>query len=250
MVEVMRIVEGRQTRPRGAPHAFRRSKETGSQDRRPSEAVGRRRGIAARGAAQAKDRAGARRRAADAAAAGGGTMKRAIPLGQVYRHLEPGPVVLLTTARGGRDDVMTLSWQTMMDFEPPVIGLILSDRDYSYGLLKAARECVINVPTVELADAVVGAGNCSGRTVDKFARFGLTRTPASLVRPPLIAECYASFECRVSDSSLAAKYGLFVVEAVKAWADPRAASPRTLHHRGRGVFMVAGRTLRLRSRMK
>ncbi|MFI5361825.1 MAG: flavin reductase family protein [Elusimicrobiota bacterium] len=177
-------------------------------------------------------------------------MKMVLPLGRVYRHLEPGPVVLLTTSRAGRDNVMALSWQTMMDFEPPLVGLILSDRDFSFGLLKAARECAINVPTAELARAVVGAGNCSGRSVDKFARFGLTRTPASLIRAPLIAECYASFECRVADSSLAGKYGLFVVEVIKAWADPLIVNPRTLHHRGFGEFMVAGRTIRLPSKMK
>lgn len=177
-------------------------------------------------------------------------MKKALPLGRVYRHLEPGPVVLLTTSRGGWDNVMTLSWQTMMDFEPPLVGLILSDRDYSFELLKETRECAINVPTAQLARAVVGAGNCSGREVDKFARFGLTRTAASLIRAPLIAECYASFECRVADSHHARRYGLFVVEVVKAWADPRVSNPRTLHHRGRGVFMVAGRTIRLRSRAK
>ena len=177
-------------------------------------------------------------------------VKKTLALGRVYRHLEPGPVVLLTTSRGGRDDVMTLSWQTMMDFDPPRAGLILSDRDYSFEILRETKECVINIPTAELARAVVGVGNCSGRTVDKFARFGLTRERAALVRAPLIKECYASFECRVVDASLARKYGLFVVEGVKAWADPRVRAPRTLHHRGRGLFMVAGRELRLRSRMK
>ncbi|MDE2490749.1 MAG: flavin reductase family protein [Elusimicrobia bacterium] len=176
--------------------------------------------------------------------------KRPWPLGEVYRLLEPGPVVLLTTARGGKANVMALSWQTMLDFEPPLVALVLGDRDWSYGLLRATRECAINVPTAELARAVVGAGNCSGRDVDKFARFGLTPAPASVVRAPLIAECCASLEARVVDARLARRYGLFVVEVVAAWADARAAHPRTLHHRGRGVFMVAGREIRLPSKMR
>lgn len=177
-------------------------------------------------------------------------MKKSLPLGQVYRHLEPGPVVLLTTSRGGRDNVMTLSWQTMMEFEPPLIGFILSDQDYSFELLKKTRECVINIPTSKLARTVVGIGNCSGRDVDKFARFELTRVPASLVSPPLIDECYASFECRIFDARLVQKYGLFIVEVVKAWTNPRVKNPHTLHHRGRGVFMVGGKMIRLASRMK
>jgi flavin reductase (DIM6/NTAB) family NADH-FMN oxidoreductase RutF len=47
--------------------------------------------------------------------------KRALPLSRVYGLLEPGPVVLVTTSRKGRADVMTMSWHTMMEFEPPLV---------------------------------------------------------------------------------------------------------------------------------
>ena len=86
-----------------------------------------------------------------------------------------------------------------------------------------------------------------GRKVDKFAKFGLTAKPAAAVGAPLIDECYASLECKVVDTRLMNRYNFFVLEVVKAWVDPKAKEPRTLHHRGRGRFMVAGRTLRLAS---
>ncbi len=105
-------------------------------------------------------------------------MKKSYPLSKVYGLLEPGPVVLVTTARKGRANVMTLSWLTMMDFEPPLIGMVLSDRNYSFAALKATKQCVINIPTVELARKVVAVGNSSGRRLDKFATFGLTPRPA------------------------------------------------------------------------
>ena len=116
-------------------------------------------------------------------------MKRAYPLSKVYGLLEPGPVVLVTTAHKGQANVMTLSWLTMMDFEPPLVGMVLSNRNYSFTALKTTRQCVINIPTVELAAKVVGVGNCSGRRVDKFARFQLTPRPAKTVAVPLIEEC-------------------------------------------------------------
>ena len=46
--------------------------------------------------------------------------KRSLPLARVYRLLEPGPVVLLTTAYRGRMNVMTMSWHTMLEFDPPL----------------------------------------------------------------------------------------------------------------------------------
>lgn len=175
--------------------------------------------------------------------------KRAFPLSKVYQLLEPGPVVLLTTARKGRTNVMTMSWHTMMEFEAPLVGCVVSDRNYSFAALKATRECAINIPTREIADKVVGCGNVSGRDTDKFARFGLTAVSATRIAAPLVDECYANLECRVVDTRMVAKYCFFVLEVVAAQADPSRKAPRTIHHRGYGTFAVAGSTIRLPSRM-
>jgi flavin reductase (DIM6/NTAB) family NADH-FMN oxidoreductase RutF len=176
--------------------------------------------------------------------------RRSLPLADVYGLLEPGPVLLLSTAQRGRANVMTLSWHTMMEFVPPLVGCIVSDRDFSFGALRGTRQCVLNIPSVELAKQVFDCGNTSGRDIDKFARFGLTPLAASQVDAPLIAQCHANLECRVVDTRGVNRYGLFVLEVVAAWIDPARHDPRTLHHRGRGRFMVAGETIRLPSKMK
>jgi len=176
--------------------------------------------------------------------------KRSFPLSRVHRLLESGPVVLVTTARKGKANVMTMSWHTMIDFEPPLVGCVVSDRNHTFGILKATRECAINIPTVELAAQAVGCGNTSGRRVDKFRAFGLTPVAASRIGAPLVGECYANLECKVVDARMAARYNLFILEVVKAWIDPSRKRPRTLHHLGSGEFMVAGGTIRLPSRKK
>jgi flavin reductase (DIM6/NTAB) family NADH-FMN oxidoreductase RutF len=176
--------------------------------------------------------------------------KRSYALSKVYGLLEPGPVVLVTTARKGCANIMTMSWHTMMEFEPPLIGCVISGRNASFDALRATRECAVNIPTLELAKQVVGIGNCSGREVDKFAKFGLAPVEASQVQAPLIAECYASLECRVADTRLVNRYNFFILEVVQAWVDTAVKTPQTLHHRGNGVFVVAGETVKLRSAMK
>ena len=176
--------------------------------------------------------------------------KRTLPLSRVYGLMEPGPVILLATSRKGKPNVMALSWHTMLEFEPPLIGCVVSNRDYSFDTLRTTKQGVINIPTAELAEKVVACGNSSGRRVDKFARFGLTPLAASSVEAPLIAECYASLECKVVDTRGVNRYGFFVLEVVKAWIDPKVKQPKTLHHRGRGTFMIAGDTIKLPSKMK
>ena len=176
--------------------------------------------------------------------------KRSLALSKVYGLLETGPVVLLTTSHKGTANVMTMSWHTMMEFEPPLVGCVVSQNDFSFAALNATRQCALNIPTVELAAQVVGCGNASGAQVDKFAQFGLTQAPAALIGAPLIAECYANLECRVVDTRMKNRYNFFVLEVVKAWIDPSKKAPRTLHHRGYGVFMVAGETIKLPSKMR
>lgn len=157
--------------------------------------------------------------------------------------METGPVVLVTTAEEGRMNVMPMSWHMMMDFEPPLIGCVISNRNFSYGVLQRTGECVINIPTRELAEKVLGCGNVSGRSVDKFQQFGLTAVHASEVGAPLIEECYASLECVVVDAQMTEKYDMFVLEVRQAWVDPRHQRPQTIHHQGWGSFMVAGETI-------
>ena len=176
--------------------------------------------------------------------------KKALVLSKVYRLIEPGPVVLLTTADKGHQNVMTLAWHTMLDFDPPLIGCVVSDQNQSFAALMKTKMCVLNIPTEELGKAVTGCGNTSGRDTDKFAAFGLTPKRATLVLAPLIDECFASFECKVIDTRMARSYNFFVLEVVKAWADPSCKDPKTLHHRGYDAFMVAGPTIKLPSKMK
>jgi flavin reductase (DIM6/NTAB) family NADH-FMN oxidoreductase RutF len=163
-----------------------------------------------------------------------------MPLSKVYQLLEPGPVVLLTTAHKGHANVMTLSWHMMVEFEPPLIACVVSEADYSFAALRVSEECVIAIPALELAPKVVKIGNCSGRDVQKFEKFGLTALPSSRVAAPLIADCFANLECKVTD----------VLEVVKAWIEPARRACKTIHHQGYGRFVVDGETITLKSRMR
>lgn len=176
-------------------------------------------------------------------------MMKDLPLSDVYQVLEPGPVVLLTTARKGVANVMTMSWHMMVEFTPPLVACVVSGGDHSFAALRATKECVIAVPAVELAPKVVKIGNCSGRDTDKFAAFGLTPVAGAEVKAPLIKECFANLECRVVDTRMVNAYNLFVLEVVKAWRDTKQKKPRTIHHHGYGKFAVDGEMIKLKSRM-
>ncbi|SEL71022.1 NADH-FMN oxidoreductase RutF, flavin reductase (DIM6/NTAB) family [Pseudoxanthomonas sp. GM95] len=166
--------------------------------------------------------------------------KRDFPVHQVRRFLEPGPVVLVSSAHDGQRDIMTMGWHMVMEFSPSLLACVIASGNRSFELVRASRQCVINLPTEPLLDTVVRIGNCSGDEVDKFDAFGLTAQPATHVDAPLIAQCHASFECRLHDDALVERYNLFVWEVVKAHVAPTPKNPRTVHYRGEGQFMVSG----------
>jgi flavin reductase (DIM6/NTAB) family NADH-FMN oxidoreductase RutF len=166
--------------------------------------------------------------------------KQDFPVSDVRRFLEPGPIVLVSSAWRGKTNIMTMGWHMIMEFQPSLVGCYIWTENFSHELVRRSRQCVINIPTVDLAATVVDIGNSSGRDIDKFAAFGLTPQFGHEVAAPLIAECYANFECRLVDSSLIRKYSLFVLEVVKAHVARTPRYPRTIHYRGDGMFMISG----------
>jgi len=141
-----------------------------------------------------------------------------------------------------------MSWHMMIDFEPPVFACIISDQNYTFSILKETKECVINIPSEELASTAVKVGNVSGSKIDKFKKFHLKTEPASCIGAPLLTECYANLECKVIDMSMAQKYNMFILQVLTAWIRPKRIRLRMFHHCGKGVFVADGKIIKLPSK--
>jgi flavin reductase (DIM6/NTAB) family NADH-FMN oxidoreductase RutF len=176
--------------------------------------------------------------------------KKNFPLTKIRRFLEPGPIVLVSCAHKGEQNIMTLGWHIMLGFDPALVGCYIWDENYSYSLIRRSKECVINVPTFDLVNTVIEVGNHHAPDVHKFEKYGLTAAQATKVGAPLIAECFANFECRLADTSQVNHYGLFIFEVVKEHVATSPRYPKTIHYRGAGVFMVSGKNVSYRSRFK
>jgi flavin reductase (DIM6/NTAB) family NADH-FMN oxidoreductase RutF len=165
---------------------------------------------------------------------------RQLKLGKAFTLMESGPVVLVTTHDGKRDNIMTISWTMVLDFAP-MFAITTGEWNHSFAALRKNKECVIAIPTVDMLDKVVGIGTCSGADTDKFATFTLTPVPAKVVAPPLIKECLANIECKVVD--IVRKYNIVVLKAVAASIDSARKEKRTVHAVGDGTFIVDGRKI-------
>lgn len=170
-----------------------------------------------------------------------------LPLERAFTLIEPGPVVLVTTHDGGKDNVMTITWTMVLDFSPR-FAISTGAWNHSYAALRDTRECVLSIPTLDLIDTAIGIGTCSGRDTDKFETFGLTRMKASHVRPPLIRQCLGNIECRVVD--IIPNHDIIVLEGLAAYLDSARAEQRMLHAVGDGSFIVDGARLDRKDMMR
>ncbi|MDR0273823.1 MAG: flavin reductase family protein [Burkholderiaceae bacterium] len=161
-----------------------------------------------------------------------------LPLHKAFTLLEPGPVVLVTTHDSRKDNVMTITWTMVLDFSAS-FAMTTGPWNYSYAALKKTKECVIAIPTVDMLDTAVGVGTCSGRDVDKFEKFSLTRLKAKHVRAPLIAQCVANIECRVVE--IIERHNIVVLQGLTACFDSGRKEKRLIHAIGDGTFVVDGR---------
>jgi flavin reductase (DIM6/NTAB) family NADH-FMN oxidoreductase RutF len=171
---------------------------------------------------------------------------RQLKLSKAFTLLEPGPVVLVTTRDGKKNNIMTISWTMVLDFTP-VFAITTGEWNYSFAALRKDKECVMAIPTVDMLDQVVGIGTCSGADTDKFAKFKLTPVDGKCVKAPLIKECLANIECKVID--IVRKHNIVVLEGLAAYMDSARKEKRTVHAVGDGTFIVDGRKLDRRKMM-
>ena len=171
---------------------------------------------------------------------------KALELNRAFLEIEKGPVVLITTSHKKIDNVMTISWISVIDFTPR-FAICTGPWNYSYEALVKTKECVIAVPGVDLIDRVIDAGNFSGSDCDKFKVCKFKKSPASKVSAPLLSECLSNIECKVVDHIK--KHDIFILEALAAWTSRRR-KKRAFHAVGDGTFIADGEKLDRRKLMQ
>ena len=129
--------------------------------------------------------------------------------------LFPTPVVLVTCVdEKGRPNIITLAWVGVVNSEPPMLGISIQPRRYSYGCVKKSGEFVVNLPSEEMVRKVDACGVLSGKGTDKFATMGWTPVAAQIVKPPLINECSVQMECQVKQILPLGSHDLFLGQIV------------------------------------
>ncbi len=150
-------------------------------------------------------------------------MKTQGTIEKYYHYAFPMQTVLVTCNDGkGNTNIITLAWHTPISRNPPLYGISISPKRYSYTLIKKSKEFVVNFIPYSEVEAAEYCGTHSGRNTDKLCHTGLTLIPAQKLSTPLIKEGYAHLECELVKSMPLGDHTLFVGKVVAVSADENA----------------------------
>jgi flavin reductase (DIM6/NTAB) family NADH-FMN oxidoreductase RutF len=123
----------------------------------------------------------------------------------------PFPVVLITCAdKKGRNNIVTITYITFVNENPPIIAFAIRPEKYSSKSIKETKEFVINIPTKELLTEIDYCGTHSGKNIDKFQKTGLTPENSEKVSVKSIKECPINIECNLLKTIKFNSHSLFI----------------------------------------
>ncbi|MCK4477474.1 flavin reductase family protein [Candidatus Bathyarchaeota archaeon] len=172
------------------------------------------------------------------------TKKVKVPLSDAYKFLHPMHTVLVTCiGKAGKANIITLAWVMPASINPPLVAISVKPTRHSHGLVREAREFVVNIPTMKIVQETLFCGRRSGENCDKFKETKLTPLQAKTVEPPIIEECIAHLECKLEQTFTTGDHTIFVGRVVEAYVNEDSfkrefdiKKAKLIYHLGRNKF--------------
>lgn len=147
-------------------------------------------------------------------------MKTDGTFGKYYHYAFPMQTVLVTcNDKAGNTNVITLAWHTPISRKPPLYGISVAPKRYSYEMIENSKEFVVNFVPYSLVEAAQFCGTHSGRSTDKICKTGLTLLPSKMISTPRINEGYAHIECTLEQNIPLGDHQFLVGKVVAVSAD-------------------------------
>ncbi len=122
-------------------------------------------------------------------------------IGAFYQHY-PRVAAIVTVTSAGRKNAMAVAWHSPVSFKPPLYGIAISPKRYTYHMINDSKQFGINFLQQGEAETIAAVGGSSGSFTDKFTRFNIAEDPAIKTDVPILQEAYAAYECKVVDSRI------------------------------------------------
>ena len=134
-------------------------------------------------------------------------------IGEFYQHY-PNIAAIVTAQAKGRQNAMAVAWHTPISFTPPLYGIAISPKRFTYQLIVDSKEFGVNFLPFEQAELVASVGGSKGEGIDKFRRFNIAKDKPLKTEVPILKAAYAAYECQLVDDRGYGDHRLLVGEIV------------------------------------
>jgi flavin reductase (DIM6/NTAB) family NADH-FMN oxidoreductase RutF len=134
-------------------------------------------------------------------------------IGAFYQYY-PRVAVVVTAHARGKDNAMTAAWHMPISLKPPLYGIALSPKRFTYQLIIDSKEFGINFLPAEEAELAASVGGSKGGEIDKFRAFNIAKDSPIKIAAPILKAAYAAYECQLVDNRVYGDHRLLVGEIV------------------------------------
>ncbi|MDD5312666.1 MAG: flavin reductase family protein [Dehalococcoidia bacterium] len=133
--------------------------------------------------------------------------------GAFYQHY-PRVAAIVTASSGGRKNAMAVAWHSSISFKPPVYGISIAPKRYTYQLISESKQFGINFVPYEKAEMIAAVGGSSGNMIDKFSEFNIAEDKSIKTEVPILRDAYAAYECKVIDNKVFGDHAWIIGEII------------------------------------
>ncbi|NHJ01479.1 MAG: flavin reductase family protein [Candidatus Heimdallarchaeota archaeon] len=138
-----------------------------------------------------------------------------------YRFMYPRPTVIVTSGTIKKPSGLTIAWSMPLSVDPPLVGVSITRKRYSYSVIEQYKEYVINIPNSSQVKEAHYIGTVSTRdTPQKIKDIGFTLEKSKMVEAPRIKECQINLECKLIEIKATGDHDLFIGEVIDIAIDP------------------------------
>ncbi len=134
-------------------------------------------------------------------------------IGAFYHHY-PRVAAIVTAQAKGKSNAMAVAWHTPISFSPPLYGISISPKRFTYQLIVDSKQFGVNFLPLDRAELVASVGGSKGQQVDKFRQFNIDRAQSVKTAVPILKDAYAAYECQLVDDRSYGGHRLLVGEIV------------------------------------
>lgn len=96
---------------------------------------------------------------------------------------------------GCANNIMPAAWHTPISAQPPLHGVLVSPKRYTFELLSTEKGFTLNFLDHGLSQVSADTGSTTGRDMNKLTSCRIKYTMGDYINGPILEQAYAAYEC-------------------------------------------------------